>query len=147
MKLSTKARYGTRAMVELAAAYPDRAVSVKEMGERQLLSLKYLEQIMAALKAAGLIRAVRGVHGGYALTRDPSTIKLTEVFQAVEGVPTLVECVGDPGSCPMRERCPTRGIWVEMTTAIRRILDGTTLADLVDSRRSRPCSLTPMYHI
>jgi len=74
MKLSTRMRYGCRAMTELAAAYPDRSVSVRDMARNQRLSAKYLEHIVSPLKTAGLIEAVRGIHGGYALSRPPERV-------------------------------------------------------------------------
>jgi len=147
MKLSTRMRYGARALFELAAAYPDRAVSVKEMAERQRLSVKYLEHIIAALKAAGLIKAVRGFRGGYNLARSPSAIRLSEVFRALEGSLTLVDCVEDARTCPMEEVCPTRGTWIELTKAITRVLDRTTLQDLIERKGRKQDSSTAMYQI
>ena len=135
MKLSTKARYGTRAMVELALAYPDMAVSVRQMGESQHLSVKYLERIMAGLKAAGLAKAVLGAHGGYTLARSPESITLDEVLRALDGPIALTECVEHPEACPMLDSCATRGTWVEISGAFSRILEGTTLQDLIERRR------------
>jgi len=132
MKLSTRARYGTRAMVELALAYPDRAVSVRQMGQSQHLSVKYLERIMAGLKGAGLAKAVLGVHGGYTLARPPKSITLDDVLRALDGPIALAECVEHPEACPMIDSCATRGTWVEISGAFSRILEGTTLQDLVE---------------
>ena len=110
MRLSTRTRYGTRAMVELALAYPDLAVPVKDVARKQNLSAKYLEQIMSALKAADLVRSVRGMHGGYALSREPDSITLADVFHVLEGSAAPVDCVDHPevghrwppvvGECP-----------------------------------------------
>ena len=147
MKLSTKARYGVRAMVDLAIAYPDHALSVREMAKAERLSAKYLEQIMAALKTAGLVRASRGVHGGYSLATPPSLIRLSDIFRAIEGAPQIIECVGDDSSCPLREGCPTRGVWEEMNDAISGILEHTTLQDLME-RKAKVASVAElMYHI
>ncbi len=147
MKLSTRTRYGTRAAVELALTYPEVPVSVKDMAERQRLSVKYLEQIMRTLKAAGLVRAVQGTHGGYALTREPATITLNEVFNALEGSPCLVECVNRQDACPMENICPTRDTWVELTRALTSVLEGTTLQDLAERQQQKIASRTPMYYI
>ena len=131
MRISTRTRYGSRAMYELACAYPDETVSVKEIAERQSLSAKYLESIIATLKAAGLIRAFRGFEGGYALARAPEKIRMAEIFRALEGSPAIVECVGDPDLCDFCGSCPTRGLWNRITESVSEVLESTTLADLV----------------
>ena len=119
-----------RAMVELAKVWPDGSLSVKETAARQRLSTKYLEQIVIPLRSAGLIKAVRGVHGGYALTRSPREIPIAEVFAALEGPPAIVECLKASVGCAMQDICPTQGVWRKMNDAISSILDATTLAEL-----------------
>ena len=136
MKLSSKARYGTRAMLELALKYPDGTVSVKEMAERQNISVKYLEQIMSSLKSAGLVRSERGVHGGYWLTRAPEEVSLADIVHALEGSAQLVDCLHQPGRCPRGKDCPTRDIWEELQNAMEEVLQRRTLKDLVD--KSKP---------
>ncbi len=138
MKLSTKTRYGTRAMVELAVAYPDAEMSVKEIAKRQRLSVKYLEQIMMPLKSAGLVKSSRGVHGGYALTRPPSEIRLSEIYTAVEGPLAIIECLKESVGCQMREVCPTQRVWRRMNAAIAGVLEDTTLADLAGVPEAQP---------
>ena len=147
MKLSTKARYGTRAMAELGAAYPKGTLSARKVGERLYVSVKYLEQIMSALKAAGLIKAVRGVNGGYALARPPSEITLLEVFRVLEGTPIFVECLQGDEQCPIESTCPTREVWREMNASMEAILEGETVQDLVDRKRHREDAQARMYHI
>jgi len=147
MKLSTRARYGIRALVEIALRYPHGAISVREIGESQRISPKYLELIIQPLKAAGLLTAARGMHGGYALARPPETIKLSEVFSIVEGSPALVACVEQPDLCPMEEFCPTRDTWVQLAEAFTKVLEGTTVQDLVDRKRRMGGSHELMYHI
>ena len=147
MKLSTRSRYGSRAMVELAVDYPERAVSVKEMAKNERLSPKYLEQIMAALKAAGLVEAARGIHGGYRLTRPPTTIRLREIFEALEESPVLVKCILRPGTCPRETVCPTRDTWQELMEALVSVLDRTTLEDLAVRKKRKTHSPEPMYYI
>ena len=137
MKLTTRVRYGTRALADLAAAYPDGTLSVKEMARREAVSAKYLEHIVNALKASGLIQAIRGMHGGYVLSRAPERISLNEVFRVLEGSPAPVDCVENPESCPMRKLCPTRDMWVEIGEAIEGILESTTLRDLAERKRSK----------
>ena len=147
MKLSTKARYGARVMVGLAIAYPGQSLSVKRMARVEHLSAKYLEQIMAALKTAGLVTASRGVHGGYALATPPSLIRLSDIFRAIEGDSQIIECVTDDASCPLREGCPTRSVWTEMNEAISGILENTTLQDLVERKAQVGRVAELMYHI
>jgi len=140
IRIPTRVRYGVRALAELAAAYPARSVTVKELAQKQRLSIKYLEQIMAVLKAVGLVSAARGRHGGYTLTSPPESINLRSVFQVLGGDPTFVECVANPQTCAMTGDCLTRDTWVELREAMQRILEGTTLRDLVErrGRSSRP---------
>lgn len=147
MQFSTRMRYGCRALVELAARYPDSVVSVKDMGESQHISPKYLEHIMSALKAAGLVKSVRGLHGGYALAKPPGQCRLSEVFRALEGSAAPVDCVDDPESCPMRELCPTRETWAEVKGAILHVLESTTVQDLLQRRRKRAASQAHTYQI
>jgi Rrf2 family transcriptional regulator, cysteine metabolism repressor len=135
MRLPTSFRYGARAMAELGAAEPNRAVSVRELGERQSISAKYLEQILRALKAAGLVQVVRGQHGGYVLARAAKSITLREVYESLAGSAAPTECVDNPGKCPLLKTCPTRDTWVELKTAIERVLERTTIQELVDRKR------------
>jgi len=122
-------------MAELALVYPETAVSLKEVAGQQKLSVKYLEQIMRALKAAGLVRSLRGAHGGYELAKAPSEITLKDVYDALEGASSLTACVEDPDSCPKHEVCPTRDIWVEMTESMTRVLRSRNLQDIVDKMK------------
>lgn len=147
MQFSTKTRYGSRALVELAAGWPARTISVREMAGGQRISHKYLGQIMSTLKAAGLIKAVRGVHGGYQLARPPAEITLGDVFRVLEGSPAPVECVDKPGSCQLEPLCPTRDTWAQVKEAIEGVLDGTTLLDLVHRKRSKAAASGPLYQI
>jgi len=134
-------------MVELATAYPERAVSVREVAQIQHISAKYLEHIMTTLKAAGLMKAVRGMHGGHMLTRPPSSINLSDVFAALEGSPTLLDCLDYPNSCPMEDICPTQDTWRQIKQAIAEILEHTTLQDLIERKRRKSASHAHMYHI
>lgn len=136
MKLSSKARYGTRAMLELALKYPEGSVSVKEMAGSQDISVKYLEQIMSSLKSAGLVRSERGVRGGYWLARAPEDINLKDVVHALEGSSALVDCLHEPARCPRGENCPTREVWNELQSAMEGVLESRTLKDLVNMKKS-----------
>jgi Rrf2 family cysteine metabolism transcriptional repressor len=147
VRLSTRMRYGCRAMAELAATYPGGAVSVKDMARNQRLSAKYLEHIVSSLRAAGLVKAARGVHGGYVLSRPPELVKLSEIFQILEGSPAPADCVVNPQVCSMRQTCPTRDTWVQIGEAVQGVLEGTTLRDLADRKKRNRNPLPLMYHI
>jgi Rrf2 family protein len=140
-------RYGARALVELAAGYPDTLVSVKELAARAGVSPKYLEHIMRLLKAAGLVKSVRGLRGGYALATPPEACNLADVYRAVEGSTAPVECADDPESCPMADQCPTRDTWVEIKEAIVAVLENTTIRDLLNRRKHTNDSQALTYDI
>ncbi|HUT25557.1 MAG TPA: Rrf2 family transcriptional regulator [Sumerlaeia bacterium] len=138
MNITTKTRYGSRAMIELALVWPDRIISVKEIARNQRISTKFLEQILAALKAADLVRSVRGTGGGYALTRAPEEIRMLDVFKVLEGSPALVDCCDHPEVCDYRPVCPIRDMWVEASNAVATVLGKTTLKELADRAKRGP---------
>jgi len=134
VQLSTRARYGFRAMLELAVHHGRGPVPLKTVAQCQGISLKYLEQLFARLRAAGLVQGVRGTGGGYILARAPGEITLAELFAALEGSIALVACVDRPATCSQADGCVTRKLWVELKEASDGILGGRTLQDLVDQR-------------
>jgi Rrf2 family protein len=136
MRVSTRGRYGLRAMFELARDYGESPVLLSTVAERQGLPHKYLHALLTTLKSAGLVRSVRGTRGGFLLARRPAEIRLSEIMRALEGPLSLVDCVADRRVCDREDRCPTRQVWQELSAAIEHMLDGVTLADLV-SRQSR----------
>ncbi len=142
MKLSTKVRYGVRAMIDLANHRNSEPVLVKAISERQGISKKYLESLLASLKAAGLVRSVRGAKGGYKLARPPEKISLEEITVALDGPPILVDCIEDPEICDRAQACAARDLWAEMTDALLTKLRTTTLADMAKaaSRKERRAS-------
>jgi Rrf2 family cysteine metabolism transcriptional repressor len=137
MKLGTKTRYSSRAMLDLALNYDNgsRAVSAREIAEHQQLSPKYLESLLASVRAAGLVRSVRGAEGGYTLTRPPAQINLREIHHVFEGAEGFVECTTDPEYCKRTDGCATQEVWVQMYDACMEILESTTLEDL--ARRAK----------
>ena len=136
MKLTTKGRYATRAMLDLALHRDEGAVLVRDIARRQEVSEKYLKQLLAPLKAAGLVRTIRGARGGLTLAKPPSEIKLIEIVQVMEGSMAPVECVDDAQICSRSDSCVTRQVWTEMKEATDKVLESTNLQDLVG--RSRP---------
>jgi Rrf2 family protein len=131
MKLSTKARYGVKAMMELAIHYLKGPIQLKIIAKNQKISKKYLEQLFIPLKAHGLIRSIRGPSGGYVLTKHPSKIYLKEVIRLLEGPFVFSECLEDKALCPNTEVCVTRDIWQELSIAINQVLSSITLEDMV----------------
>lgn len=133
MKLSSKSEYGLRAMVELATAYGSGPVALADIARSQGLSEGYLEQIIAPLRRAGLVRATRGVKGGYTLAASPAAVTAGRIIRALEGPLDLIECASEFGaevSCQRELACGSRRLWLRLRDSILDVLDSTTLADL-----------------
>lgn len=151
MKLSTKGRYGVRAMFDLALRYGSGPVSLRSIAERQGLSDHYLEQLIAALRKAGLVKSVRGAHGGYLLTREPKYITIGDVIRTLEGSIAPTECVSENVRyrCENTEDCVTRVIWERLKEKIDEVLDDITLEDLCQRSLKKKYDKNHgfMYHI
>jgi len=147
MKLSTRARYGTRALLDVALNQGKGPVPLKDIAQRQQISLQYLEHLVTPLIAAGIIRSLRGARGGVWLAKSPQEIKLSEVIGLLEGSLAPVECVNDASYCPRSDFCVTREVWGEMKKAMNEILESTTLQDLVERQRRKEQIKDAMYHI
>ena len=143
MKLSTRARYGTRALLDLALHADDSPVQLKDIASRQNISLNYLEHIIGPLVGSGIIKSTRGIGGGIRLTRQPDEVKLSEVIRLLEGDTAPVDCICTPECCNRSDLCVTRDVWNEMKQAIDEKLDSITLHDLVERQNSRRQSGTP----
>ena len=147
MKLSTKTRYGARAMLELALNYNRGFVSTAEIAAQQQVSRKYVENLLASLRSASLVTSVRGAQGGYALTRSPAQINLREIYDAFEGTEGFVACTTCPELCDRTDTCVTRDVWAQMYSACMEILESTTLEDLVRRARNKRGAQAAMYFI
>lgn len=136
MKLSTKTRYGVRALFDMAFHAGTLPVQIKDISRRQEISPRYLEQIFQGLKRAGLLRSRRGPQGGYYLTRSPTEISVLEIIQATEGPLSLVDCVGQgrprKKKCSFDNRCVTQSLWTEATERLASYFASVTLKDLCD---------------
>ena len=137
MKLSTRTRYAVRAMIELAQHDAKRPLQLKIIAQRQEISIKYLEQLMAVLKAAGLVSSVRGSRGGYVLARAPNQITLSDILHCVEGPVATVDCVEDSNRCARAADCAARGVWTEVERAIENVLQSITLQDVAETASGR----------
>ncbi|NQT59311.1 MAG: RrF2 family transcriptional regulator [Bacteroidetes bacterium] len=131
MRLSTKSRYGTRAILEIAKSYGQKPIKRKEIVSGQKIPDSYLENILITLKAAGFIRTLRGANGGYQLTRDPKLITILEIANALEGHMTPVPCL-DTDKCDLIQECATRSVWSEMYQAMEKVLRSYTLQDIIE---------------
>ncbi|MFQ5834509.1 MAG: RrF2 family transcriptional regulator [bacterium] len=147
MRLSTRGRYGARAMLDLALNFGKEPVLLRDIARRQEVSEKYLEHSISALRKAGLVRSIRGARGGYVLAKPPSRIRLSEIMEVLEGSMAPVECVDDPQVCHRANLCVTRDIWAKMKEAIDNILESTTLQDMVEQQKEKESSKVIIYNI
>ena len=135
MRLSTRTRYGTRAVISLACHWSMEALPLHVIAQEQDLSEKYLEQLMCLLKSGNIVRSVRGSKGGYSLTRAPELIKMSEVFICLEGSINTVDCTQDAQLCNRVSSCFIRPVWKKLNDTILKVLQETTLQDLVNDKR------------
>jgi Rrf2 family protein len=147
MKISTKIRYGARAMLELASHYGEGPIELKEIAKKENISLKYLEQVINSLRTGGLVKAIRGSKGGYSLAKPPSEICLYDVVETLEGPLNLLECLNDSKACQKTPSCVTRDIWMEVSDAISKIFYSVSLEDMVNRKREKEERNSPMYQI
>lgn len=135
MKISTKGRYGTRAMLELASNYQLQRTPAGQISEAQGISLKYLESLLVTLKSAGLVTSEKGWNGGYSLARSPGEITLYEVLHSLEDSLNIVECTTNPDECERLESCVTREVWMQLRAATDGILKSISLNDLLERKK------------
>ncbi len=133
MKLSTKGKYGVRAVFEIARREGEGPITIKEISERQGISLSYLEQILHRLGKAGLIESVRGPGGGYVLGRNPSELTIGDVVRALEGPIALSHCLepGEKGECFQADDCVARMVWAKVGEKIEAALDSISFDHLM----------------
>ena len=132
--ISTKGRYAIRVLLDLAAHHNGRYIPMKEVAARQEISLKYIERIMPALKASGLVASVHGIGGGYRLTREPEQYTLWEILSLVEGDLAPVSCLQSGAApCPRAAECRTLPVWEGYQKLTENYFRGITLADLLNT--------------
>lgn len=152
MRISSRGEYGVRAMFDLAQHHGDGPIPLKMIAERQSISEHYLEQLMGALRKAGLVLSVRGAQGGYELARPPESITIGDVIRALEGpVLTIYGAEGEKGEAvpdESVERLALANMWKRLAEKVNEVLDSVTLADLCeDVARMRARDDSFMYHI
>jgi Rrf2 family protein len=137
MKVSTKGDYGIRALIELAHRYGDaRPTQSSEIAARQKVPESYLEQLLTTLRRAGFIRSVRGPQGGHALIRDPRSLQVSEVIEALEGPIMPSDCLDEGGGCAKSGGCAQSDMWAAVRDAILHVLSNTTIAELAERDRA-----------
>lgn len=135
MILSTKGRYGLKAIFELALNYGQGPVSLKKISNKYEISESYLEQLLAKLKKKGFINTIRGAQGGYLLSKPPEQITVGMILRALEGQISTSECLSGE-SCSRENICATRIIWEKIEKSINEVIDNTTLKDMCKEHKS-----------
>lgn len=138
MMVSTKGRYALTVMVDLARFGEDRYVSLSDIAERENLSMKYLESIIAILNKGGLLNSLRGKNGGYKLSREPKDYNINEILLLTEGTLAPVNCIMQDGvQCEKAATCSTLPLWAGLDKAIENYLTDITLEDIIKGNRKK----------
>jgi Rrf2 family protein len=146
MRLSSRC-YAPRALLELAVNDTGKSAILKEIAQRQQISLGYLRSLFTPLIAAGILRTVRGSKGGISLVKPANEVKLSEVIQLLEGSLASLKCVDNPGLCNRSESCAIRDIWCEMKKAVSSVLESVTLQGLIERQKRNEQPEEVMYYI
>ena len=138
MKVSTKGRYALRLMIDLAINENGKFMAIKDVSERQKISIKYLEQIVTPLNRAGLLKSGRGAQGGYRLARPTTEYTAGDILRAIEGNFAPITCLEDEDNqCENYDTCATIEFWEGLYKVVNEYLDGTTLYDLVEIQKAK----------
>lgn len=133
MKLSTKGRYGLKAMFELALHYGEGPIPLKNIADNQRISEHYLEQLIAVLRKNGLVKSVRGAQGGYMLIEEPKNITVGSIIRVLEGDIAPSDCViEDSNVCDRESKCVTKLVWLKIRDSINTVIDSITLEDMLE---------------
>ncbi len=138
LRLSTKGQYGVRAMFEIARSYNSGPVTIKEISEKQDVSVAYLEQILNQLRKSGIIRSVRGPGGGYVLSRKPDDVSIGEILKELEGPVAITSCLDPKEGCMRVDGCVTHLLWKSLGENIEAFLNKMTLNDLLKGHQLMP---------
>ena len=137
MRISTRGRYATRALLHLASKYGKGPVSLKVISIDQEISVKYLENIMRLLVNVGLVRSTKGKNGGFVLAKSPEDINLSEIVTVAEGSIDPVFCVSDPSACSRSRTCAWRDVWSELKLRNMEFMNSITLADMLERQNMK----------
>ncbi|WP_432401108.1 RrF2 family transcriptional regulator [Wukongibacter sp. M2B1] len=149
MRLSTKGRYGLKAMFELALSYGDGPTPLNTIAQKRNISVHYLEQLFATLRKAGLVKSIRGAQGGYILADKPENITVGDVLRTLEGPIAPSDCVieNEESDCSRVDYCITRVIWEKIKESIDSVIDSISLQDMVDDHKKLHNDDSIMYYI
>lgn len=147
MKISTRGRYGTRLVLNLAMNYGKGPLQLKNIAREQDISLNYIEHLIGPLVAAGIVRTARGASGGAWLAKPPRDIKVSDVVSLFEGSTAPVECVDNPGVCKRSTFCVTRDIWKEVKEAVNNVFESMSFQELVEKQNVKRKPEKGMYYI
>ena len=147
MKIPTKIRYGLRFLLDVAEHGDQGVVTLREASLRQGISQKYLWQVVAPLKSAGLITSERGKDGGFRLAREPGDVTIRDLYTAIEGDCALVGCLSRPETCPRHEHCEVRDVWDEISQGLGNLMQGFSLEHLLERERQRRTTQGSDYNI
>lgn len=136
MKLSTRGRYGLKAMYQLALHYGEGPIALNNIAKKQGLSENYLEQLFSVLRKEGLIISVRGAQGGYMLAKDPQHITVGHILRTLEGNMAPVDCLTDENvKCDREDECATKFVYAQMIDSLNNVIDSITLQDMIDEQK------------
>lgn len=136
MNLSTRSRYGTRMMLDLAQRFDEGPVKIGDIAKRQDISVKYLEQLIIPLKKANFIKSIRGPKGGHLLGKPPENITIGDIVNVLEGGINFASCFEDSEKCNRSSHCLTKGIWQEISQAIQDKLHSITLLNVIERNKT-----------
>lgn len=147
MKFSVKSEYAVSAVLDMALNADNGPVHVKSIASRQAIPMRFLEQVMASLKKAGIVDSIRGAQGGYVLSRDPKAISVAHIIEAIEGPITPMDCTNGilEDRCYKMNGCVIKEVWEDVKKAITDTLSKVNIEDM--SRRKKEKEVTVMYHI
>lgn len=150
MRLSTKGRYGVKAVFDLALnSNSEKSVTLKSIAERQGISEPYLEQLMASLRKAGIVKSIRGSQGGYLLSNEPDKITVGDVIRTLEGEMSPTECVDETThiNCTESACCVTRIVWQKIKDSVDQVIDSITIQDMLEDHKKISGKGLDMYYI
>ncbi|MDY6844448.1 MAG: RrF2 family transcriptional regulator [Thermodesulfobacteriota bacterium] len=147
MRMSTRGRYGVRAMVELALNYEKGPLLLKDLAKKQEISPRYLDQLITPLRTAGLVKNIKGAGGGYTLAKHPSQITLGDVLHVLEGSTAFVDCVDDSTLCPRANICAIHDVWGRVKEAVDNIFDSLTLEEMIHQQLQKEGTISYDYTI
>ena len=136
MNLSTRSRYGTRMMLDLAQRFDEGPVKIRDIAKRQEISVKYLEQLIIPLKKANFIKSIRGPKGGHLLEKPPENITIGDIVNVLEGGINFASCVESSDKCNRSNHCLTKGIWQEISQAMQDKLNSITLLNVIERHKT-----------